>query len=233
MNSARPSVLALIPARAGSVRLPHKNTRLLAGTPLVARAVAAAKKSHVDRVVVSTDSEEVRKIALEAGAEVPYLRPPELATDTSPIIDTVLHVLHFYSEKEHWEPDIVVLVQPTSPFVADKDINDCIEMLERSKTNSCVSVTLVRERPEWMFELRENGRLEQRDSSDIFARSQDMPPLYRLNGAVYASRRSVVVDKKMLFDPKDVAAIVMPIERSIDIDTIDDWNEAEQYADRH
>lgn len=220
------SILVLIPARGGSKRLPKKNILPLGGKPLIARAVLAAKGSrHADRIVVTTDSSTIAQVAQKAGAEVPFMRPTSLASDTSPIIATIAHALAFLNKKEHWQPDIVVLVQPTSPFVLAKDIDTAIETLIKQKAHSCVSVTPITERPEWMFTFSKR-KLKQRYQSPIFVRSQDLPPLYRLNGAVYASRRNVYT-KKISFDPKNLTGIIMPLERSIDIDTPQDFSAAQ------
>src|SRR3989338_56999 len=220
------SIVVLIPARGGSKRLPNKNLLPLGGKPLAARAVLAAKGSrYADRILVTTDSSAIAKIAQKAGAEVPFMRPARLAGDASPIIATIVHTLTFLKKEEHWQPDIVVLVQPTSPFVLAKDIDSAIETLIRKKVNSCVSVTPITERPEWMFTLKKE-MLEQRFKTPLFIRSQDLPALYRLNGAVYASRRSVYA-KKTAFDLKSLAGIVMPPERSIDIDTPEDFKAAQ------
>lgn len=220
------SILVLIPARGGSKRLPRKNVQPLCGKPLIGWAIAAAKKSrYADRVIVTTDSPAIAKAAKKAGAEIPFMRPSNLAGDKSPIITTIQHALQFLKKEENWQPDIVVLVQPTSPFVLAKDIDAAIETLVRQKVNSSVSVTPVTERPEWMFTLKKE-MLKQRFKTPLFIRSQDLPALYRLNGAVYASRRSVYT-KKITFDTKNIAGIVMPEERSIDIDTPRDFKEAQ------
>lgn len=212
------SVLLLIPARGGSKRIPHKNIRLLAGRPLITYAIAAARGSaHVDRVIVSTDSSRIAKIAKRAGAEASFLRPKKLAGDTAPIMKTVLHALEYFKKREKWEPDIFVLVQPTSPFVLSKDIDAAIETLFSSRTNSCVSVSPITERPEWMFTLV-GSMLRKHFPATLFRRSQDFPILYRLNGAVYAVRTKTLIHIKQVFDPKKSTAIVMPRERSIDID---------------
>ena len=212
------TVLILIPARGGSTRLPHKNVRRLGGIPLIQHAVRAATRSkYADRVIVSTDDRTIARIAKRAGAEIPFMRPQHLATSTSPVIRTIIHALAYFKKKESWVPDIVVVVQATSPFVLARDIDSAIKTLVVSKKNSCVTVCPVRERPEWMFTL--SGRtLTQRYPSKIFERSQDMPALYRLNGAVCASYSQIILKKQLAFDPRDLAGVIMPEERSIDID---------------
>lgn len=215
-------VLVLIPARGGSKRIPNKNTKLLKGKPLIYYAIRAAKGSrHTDKIIVSTDSKAIASIASRYGAEIPFLRPKYLATDTAPVIGAILHALSNLRSKESWEPDIVVLVQATSPFVRSRDIDEAVKTLIGSGANSCVSVSSVSERPEWMFTLK-NKKLRPLLSANIFRRSQDMQPYVRLNGAVNATRTSVLRRKKVPFDPKSLAGFLMPRGRSIDIDTPED-----------
>ncbi len=220
------TVLALIPARGGSKRIPRKNIRLLKGKPLITYALKAARRaSCVDRVIVSTDSPLIAAVAKRAGADVPFLRPKRLASDTASTASAVEHALRWLQKKESWSPDIVVVIQPTSPLVGARDIDNAIKTLVSTGARSCVSVTTARERPEWMFTLRKS-KLKQRSQQKLAQRSQDMPELYYLNGAVYASLTSVV-NKNRIIDTKNLAAIVMPRAHSIDIDTKEDWSAAE------
>lgn len=220
-------ILLTIPARGGSKRLPGKNIKMLGNKPLIVYAVAAAKESkYVDRVVVSTDDEQIAHIAKEAGAEVPYLRPAELATDTAPVVEVLKHMVRHVQENEGYNPDVHVLVQPTTPFVLSDDIDKAIETFFTTGANSCVSVCEVTERPEWMYQLRDNMAVPFIDTPAL--RGQDLPPLFRLNGAVYVTNMEVLMEKNVVFDNSNCAAIVMPRERSVDIDTPLDFAVAEQ-----
>lgn len=220
------TVLVIIPARGGSKRVPHKNKRLLGGKPLVAYAIGAARQSnHVDRVMVSTDDTGIAKIAKRYGAEIPFMRPKSLASDTAPVSKTILHALAHLKKTEKWNPDIVVLVQPTSPLVRSKDIDQAIQTLVESAAHSCVTVTPTTEHPEWMFTFS-GKKLRQKFPSKISKRSQEMSPLYRLNGAVYASQTTIVLKKRRVFDPANLVGVVMPKDRSIDIDEPEDWKKA-------
>lgn len=215
-------VLVLIPARSGSKRIKNKNIKLLGGKPLIYYAIRAAKDSrYPDRVIVSTDSKTIARIARRYKAEVPFLRPKALATDRALVIGAMLHALSYVRATGSWDPDILVLVQSTSPFVRSRDIDSAITTLIESGANSCVSVSPVSERPEWMFTLK-NKKLAPLLPAKIFRRSQDMPPYVRLNGAVNATLTSVLRKKKMPFDPKSLAGVLMPRERSVDIDTPED-----------
>lgn len=200
---------------------------MLGDRPLIAYAVAAANGSkYVDRVVVSTDDEEIARIAKEAGAELPYMRPAELATDATPVVDVLQHMVRYMREHENYSPDVHVLVQPTTPFVLSTDIDAAIETFFTTGANSCVSVCEVVERPEWMYRLQGDMVTPLMDTPAM--RGQDLPPLFRLNGAVYVTGIEVLMEKNMVFDNSSCAGVVMPRERSVDIDTILDFTVAEQ-----
>ncbi len=125
-----PDVLAVVPARGGSKGLPRKNIRQLHGHPLLAYAIAAGKQSHsVSRTICSTDDFEIQQHALACGAEVPFLRPPSLAQDISPDLPLFLHALQWFDEHQHWKPEIVVHLRPTSPIRFPGQVDTAIELL--------------------------------------------------------------------------------------------------------
>jgi CMP-N-acetylneuraminic acid synthetase len=225
-------LLCVIPARGGSKRLPGKNIKELAGKPLIAYAIVAAKGSqYIDRVVVSTDSEEIAEVARTYGAEVPFMRPTELASDTAKSVAVLKHALT-ECEKEDDPYDAIVLVQPTTPGVLVSDIDAAIKKLLESSANSCVSVCEITERPEYMYMLDDTGKRKAFIGGPE-QRSQDMPKLYRLNGAVYALLRSTLVDQNKVYDDENGVAVIMPHERSIDIDTALDFLIAEVMLQGH
>lgn len=219
-------ILCVIPARGGSKRLPGKNIKLLNGTPLIGYAIRAAKGSQfVDRVIVSTDDAEIARVAREHGAEVPFMRPAELATDTSPVVETLKHVIKFTEEKG--EPfDLIVLIQPTVPGVETVDVDAAIEKLASSGARSCISICEIIDRPEFMYRLKEDGMITRYNDAPV-GRIQDMEPLYRVNGAVYVTRRALLMDEGKVLDNQNCAAVLMPRERSTDIDTEFDFAIAE------
>ncbi|HEY4526287.1 MAG TPA: acylneuraminate cytidylyltransferase family protein [Candidatus Paceibacterota bacterium] len=220
-------VLILIPARGGSKRIPHKNRRLLGGKPLVSYAIKAARRSkYADRILVSTDDKKIQEIARKANAEVPFLRPKKLSGDRVSTGAAVIHALD-YLKAEGWQPDIVVVVQPTSPLVQSSDMDAAIKILISSGVNTCVSVEEATERPEWMFK-KVGAQWKQYVPTNLSTRSQDLPQLYCLNGAVYAALVPFVLRTHELIDTKHTAAIIMPKERSIDIDEEADWQAAER-----
>jgi len=148
------SSLAIIPARGGSKGLLRKCERKVAGVPLLVRAAKAALAAKsVARTVLSTDDEAFAKLALEAGAEVPFLRPPELATDTSSVVDAVVHLLEKLKRDEGYSPEFVVLLQPTAPFTLPSDIDGAFKAMASSGADAAVSVCLSEVKPDWLRRL--------------------------------------------------------------------------------
>jgi CMP-N,N'-diacetyllegionaminic acid synthase len=212
-------VLALIPARGGSKGLPGKNILQVAGRPLLAWSVDAARAARcVDRVVLSSDDEVIMAAARACGCEVPYRRPAELATDTASTIDVVLHAIDTLPGY-----DVVVLLQPTSPLRTAADIDTACEHLAASGAPACVSVSPVEQSPYWMYRLGHNqGLVPVVEAPPGVTRRQDLPSVYALNGAVYVAD-TVWLRQSRTFVTRETVAHVMPVERSMDIDTIADF----------
>lgn len=209
------SVLAIIPARGGSKGVPRKNIRDVVGKPLIAWSIEEAKKSvYIDRLVISTDDQEIANIAVQWGGEVPFLRPAELARDDSPGIAPVIHILKTEGFSEY---DLVVLLQPTSPLRKVEDIDGAIAFMVNRNAKACVSVVEPDKSPFWMFFLDGTGHLVPLLEGD-FACRQDIPPVYALNGAVYVAEVSWLLSKQAFISDETVA-YTMPKDRSIDIDT--------------
>lgn len=212
------SVLALITARGGSKGLPGKNVRPVQGRPLIDFTIAAARgAAYVDRVVLSTDNDEIAQVAEGCGCEVPFRRPAALASDTATSMDVVLHALDQLPQH-----DIVVLLQPTSPARESGDIDAAVQRLLEANAPACVSVCAAEESPYWMFSLGHHARLKPLLDTPAATRRQDLPPVYVLNGAVYAARTDALKRMGSFLGPETVAH-VMPRERSIDIDTLEDF----------
>lgn len=212
-------VLAIIPARGGSKGVPRKNVRLLAGKPLIAWTIEEAKKSrYIDRLVLSSEDQEIINVAKEYGCEVPFVRPENLAQDETPGMDPVLHAL-----KKVQGYDYIVLLQPTSPLRLAKDIDACIERLIETQSPACVSVTEPDISPYWMYTMNENGLMQQLIKQDSLAvRRQDLPNVYALNGAVYVAETKWLL-KSESFLTEATSAYVMPRNRSYDIDVEEDF----------
>lgn len=219
-------IVCIIPARGGSKRLPGKNIKLLNGIPLIGYAVRAAKSSkYIDRVIVSTDDEAIVRVAQEQGADVPFMRPSELASDTATTLSVLQHAVTFLEEKGE-RFDLVVLIQPTVPCVKAGDVDVTIEKLADSGSRSCITICEIIDRPEFMYRLGEGGTI--RPYTDVpVGRTQDMEPLYRVNGAVYVMAHDMLMKENKIIDNTSCAGVIMPRERSIDIDTQLDFAIAE------
>ena len=208
--------LAVIPARGASKRVPRKNALLLGDKPLIAWSIEAAKKSrYIDRVVVSSDDDEILSIAKEFGADM-LKRPKELATDTATTFDTIVHVIE-NMEKSY---EYIVLLQPTSPLRESIDIDEAIEMLEQKGADGVVSVCEMEHSPLWSNTLPDDMSMQNFLKDEVInKRSQDLQKYYRLNGAIYIVKIDKFLKQKSLFLDKNTFAFEMSQERSIDIDT--------------
>ena len=202
--------LGLIPARGGSKSVPRKNVRELAGKPVLAWTVEAALECPLlDRVVVSTDDEEIAEVARRHGAEAPFLRPAELARDDTPDLPVYRHALEALGEG----PDAVAWLRPTVPLRTADDVTAAIRLLEGTGADCVRSVCAAEHSPYWMGRVEGDRFLPLLE--EVFDRRQLLPEIYRLNGAVDVVRCASVGD--VLFGG-DVRAYVMPPERSVDID---------------
>ena len=212
-------ILALITARGGSKGLARKNVLLAGGKPLVAWTVQAALNAKsVDRVVLSSDDDEIMAAALDAGCEVPFRRPAILANDHASSMDVVLHAL---SELPHY--DYVVLLQPTSPLRTSSDIDAAFRTMRDNDAPACVSVTEVEQSPYWMYHILDDGRLRSILASlPEISRRQDLPPVYALNGAIYIAKIEWLLRTRSFIGSETVAH-KMPKDRSLDIDDAIDF----------
>jgi len=217
-------ILAIIPARGGSKGLPGKNTKKINGKPLIEYTIEAAIASKlINRIIVSTDDQEIAEVAIKAGAEVPYLRPEYLARDDSKVIDTCLYVLAKLKE-EDYIPDAVILLQPTSPLRTSIHIKEAVEVFLEKKADSVISVCDSNYSPSLLTKIDSNGILiPVLDSYDIFNNRQALEKVYKLNGAIYIIKTSLLIKNKSFFG-KRTYPYIMPVEASIDIDTYFDFN---------
>jgi len=217
------AVVAIIPARGGSKGIPKKNIRLLGGKPLIAYSIEAALKSKfIDRVIVSTENEEIAKIAKKYGAEI-IKRPRELAADETPTIDVIFHVLEII---KGYYPKVIVVLQPTSPLRTTQDINSAVKLFLENDCESVVSVCEAEPSPYWSFKI-ERGYLKPIFGENYLRmRRQKLPKLYVPNGAIEISRPEIL-HKYRSFYCKETTPYVMPPERSIDIDSEIDLKLAE------
>ena len=212
------SILALIPARGGSKGIPRKNIKELCGKPLIAWSIEVALNADfVDQVVVSTDDEEIAEIALDYGAEVPFLRPSEFAKDETPGIAPILHALELFPEVEQ-----ILLLQPTSPLRTTADIDGIVKMFREVQAPAAVSICESSKHPNWMFSCSKDGTLSPFTDNPIATLRQDLPKVYTLNGALYLANAQWLIQTESFISPETLG-YVMPPERSADIDTLLDW----------
>jgi N-acylneuraminate cytidylyltransferase len=209
------NVLGVVAARGGSKGLPGKNIQLLAGKPLIAWTIDAARRSAaLSRRVLSTDSAEIAEVGRQHGIEVPFLRPAELATDTARIEDAILHTL----DNLDGPYDYVVLLQATSPLRTAEDIDKTVARCIESGAPACVTVTIPSKSPYWMFKLDGGEHLEPLFDLPMGRRRQDLPAAYVPNGAVYVARVEWFREHGTFYGRETVASI-MPPERSLDVDS--------------
>lgn len=219
-------ILALIPARQGSKRIPNKNTLELCGKPLLAWTILSAINSDlITDVIVSTDSDTIKSISEKFGAKVPFLRPKYLASDTASTDAVILHAIEQLGLEDS---DIIIILQPTSPLRNSKDIDAALNLLIKEDLMGVVSVCECQHSPLWSNTLREDHLMDDFIDQDILSkRSQELPIYYRLNGAIYAYRVSYFAKHKKRVYSNKVKAYIMPFERSIDIDYPIDFSLAE------
>ena len=231
MNEEDLNILALIPARAGSKRLPGKNKKDLCGKPLIAWTIEAALKSkYLNQVIVSTDCEQIAEISKQYGAQVPFVRPENISLDTSSTIEVINHCLDYYKEKDYTH---ILLLQPTSPLRTSNDIDLAIELLLEKNANAVYSVCEVDHSPLWINTLPDDLSFDsflKPESSGV--RSQDLPTHYRLNGAIYLVSIEKYLQQSSLFGHKSTFAQIMDKNHSIDIDDELDFIVAEAICNK-
>ena len=222
-------ILGFIPARGGSERLPGKNIRLLGGKPLVAHTIEAARESIITRVVVSTDSQDIAVVSESFGAEVPFLRSKHLATGSSVIEDAIFEMVGYLRDRENYIPDIVVLLQPTSPLRRAKHINAAVRLMVSANAESVVSVSEPMEHPACMARWEDDGRIRFALGDDLVpgdVQHQDFPEYFFINGAIYGFTIESLEKHQSRFSRKP-ARYVMDRINSIDVDTVDEFKIAE------
>lgn len=219
-------IIAIIPARGGSKRLPRKNILSLEGKPLIAWTIEAALESaYIDRVFVSTDDLEIAEIAKKFGAEVPELRPKSLGLDSTTTMDVLSHVLHNYKNDEHY----FVLLQPTSPLRTNKHIDEAIAMMATKDAKLVVSVTSCEHSPLWTNKLPSNGCMNNFLNKQSNLRSQELDSYYRLNGAIYVQDIQYFLKNRTINYDEYSYAYIMDTKSSVDIDNEIDFELAEFY----
>lgn len=222
-------VLGLVPARGGSKGVPGKNVRPLAGHTLLEYTARAARESGVlDRVILSTDAPEIADAGRRAGIEVPFMRPAALAGDDTPMLPVIQHALA-ETARSGWSPDVIVLLQPTSPLRRPEHIRDAVKVLRDTSADSVVTVVAVPRHlsPDYVMRMDE-GRLKPfLPEGARVTRRQDARPAYSRDGTVYAFRRATVERFGGIYGD-DCRPLLIDANESLSIDTEDDWHEAER-----
>lgn len=211
-------VVCIIPARAGSKGVPGKNVRLLGGKPLIAHSVEHARRSrYVDRIIVSTDGEDIAIAARAAGADVPFVRPNRLAGDAVGTIDVLLHATQWLEEEDGYPFDLLVLLHATAPLRTTEDVDACIDLLVTENADSVFSVVEAHNNPYFnMVELDASGVPHLVKEASFLSR-QEAPHVYAMNSSIYVWRRDTLVTMRRVILPNS-RVYEMPRERSIDID---------------
>ena len=225
-------ILGIIPARGGSKGVPRKNIKFLGNKPLIAYTINSALESeYLSNFIVSTEDQEIADISVKMGAEVPFLRPLELAGDSAPTLPVLRHALEFFSSKEMLY-DAVCILQATSPFRPDGLIDFCIEKFMTSGADTLITVRKVPDHynPHWVFEEKEDDLYEiSTGEKRIIPRRQQLPDTFFRDGMIYLVKSELILQENTLFGTKISA---YPIEgKSINIDTMEDWRLAEKFLE--
>jgi CMP-N-acetylneuraminic acid synthetase len=215
-----PSILGLILARGGSKRVPRKNVLPMGGKPLIAYTIDAARESGViDRIVVSTDDQEIADVSRKHGAEAPFMRPPELATDAATSEDAMVHAVEWLQRENGYVPDFILLLQPTTPFRTADDIRGAVALQAEKRADGIVGMRAFTPHP---FLITEHG-----DGRVDVKEGVSQPTSLHLNGLLYLVRTEVFLKERTLYPSGRTYPYVIPEDRSLDIDSPADWKLAE------
>ncbi len=219
-------ILYLITARGGSKGVPRKNIREINGLPLIAYKIIAAKKCKYEgRIIVSTDDEEIAEIAKKYGAEVPFMRPDYLASDTASSMDVVLHAIEWLKKNDPEKYDYICLLEPSSPFTKTSDLNKALDLITENKVDVVLGMKEVEVAKCFIWPLDEKGKLSYfykaiKQLSGI--RRQDQKPEYTMNGCLYIVQTDYFLKEK-LFHSENALPYIMPSEQSVEIDSMNDF----------
>jgi len=218
--------LCIIPARGGSKRIPRKNIRLFFGRPLIAYSIDMAINSGLfDRVIVSTDDDEIASVAKEYGAEIPFIRPAELADDQTGTNDVVRHAISWFQQQDI-RFEYVCCVYATAPFLQEEHLRRGFDLLDASSRSFSFSVTSYPFPVQRALRIVDGEYVEAIWPENNFVRSQDLEEAYHDAGQFYWGRSSAFIDDEILYSPASIP-VVLPRHLVQDIDTMEDWNRAE------
>lgn len=218
--------VAVIPARGGSKRIPRKNIRDFRGKPIIAYSVAAARESRLfDRILISTDDREIADIAEAHGAEIPFLRPADLADDFTGTTEVIAHATQWMLD-QGWSVEFVCCIYPTAPFVQADDLSHGLSELQAGAWHYAFTATEYASPIFRSFKRHPDGGVEMLFPEQFTTRSQDLPVALHDAGQFYWGRSEVWMSRELLFDRHSIP-ILIPRWRVHDIDTEDDWRRAE------
>lgn len=220
-------MIAIIPARGGSKGLPGKNIRPLLGKPLIEYTVESAMKAKsISRIIVSTDSPEIADVARRSGAEVPFLRPNHLATDTALAIDTYLFTINKLRNSDQLNIEEFIVLQPTSPLRTSEDIDNAVTIFREKEADSVISVVEAEHPVQWYKQINQKGVLHDYLTDGSLGNRQELVKTYLPNGAIYILKYELLLTMRTYYSEKTYPYI-MPKKRSIDIDELFDFHMAE------
>ena len=225
-------ILVVIPARGGSKGVPRKNIKLLKNKPLINYTTESARKIFSDKIIcVSSDDQEIIDIVEKSGLSVPFKRPKNISTDNSSSYDVILHALDFYSKK-NYNPDVLILLQPTSPFRTAEHISEALKLYISRNVDMVVAVKKAKSSPYFnLFEENSLGLLK-KSKKHNFIRRQDAPNVWEVNGAIYIIKvKSLRTQKRIPYN--NVIKFEMSDQDSHDIDTYFDWSIAESLVKKN
>jgi CMP-N,N'-diacetyllegionaminic acid synthase len=222
-------ILAVIPAREGSKGVPKKNIKSLGGKPLLLYTAKSALESKLlTKIILSTDSEEISEVGKQVGIEVPFIRPDELALDTTPSIEVLKHAIMFYEEQQEFF-DAICILQPTTPFREKGFIDQAVQKFISSQADTLISVLPVPHQfnPHWVFEIDNQEHLKiATGEKHIISRRQELPKSYYRDGAIYLIKTEIIRNANSLFG-NTISYIESKPDFFVNIDTLEDWQLAE------
>ncbi len=214
--------IAIIPARGGSKRIPKKNIKNFCGQPIIAYSIQAAQKSGLfDRIIVSTDDKEIAEVSRKSGAEIPFMRPKELADDYTGTTDVIAHAVDWFRDNKHY-PDAVCCIYPTAPFISTDDLSQGLKLLQSGNWNYVFPATEYASPIFRSFKVLSNGGIEMFFPESFNKRSQDLPEALHDAGQFYWGLPDSWATCQKIFD-KNSCPLRIPRWRVHDIDTMDDW----------
>lgn len=218
--------VAIIPARGGSKRIPKKNIRPFNGRPMISYPIRAAKEAGIfDKIIVSTDSVEIEKVAVKCGAEVPFLRPKELSDDYTPTAPVIVHAISALQEMGY-EMEYVCCIYATAVFIRPEHLREGLEIMEETGASSVFSVTTFDFPIFRALKINDQGHLEMIWPEYELTRSNDLPEAYHDAGQFYWLKKDEFMRQKRIYT-KDARPVVIPRKFVEDIDTLEDWESAE------